>query len=90
MSGVLQGPILESILFDIFTSYIDSGLEHTLTKFADNTELSGGELGVICWCALGKQCQPEGPWQAWEMSTHEPHEVLQVQVQDPTPVSGQS
>lgn len=50
MSGVLQGPILESILFDIFTSYMDSGLEYTLTKFADNTELRGGELGVICWC----------------------------------------
>lgn len=47
MSGVLQGPTLESILFNIFINYIDSGFDHTLTKFVEDTKLSGEELGAI-------------------------------------------
>lgn len=70
-SSAAQESTLSPVLFNMFTSYVDDKVEHTLGKFAD--EIVPAEVANT----------PEGPQQAAEMRLQEPHGVQQGELQSP-------
>jgi len=52
MSVVLQASVLGLILFNFFINYVGSGIECTLSKFADDTKLNGAADLLEGWDAI--------------------------------------
>jgi len=75
ISGVPQGSVLGPILFNIFINNINSGVECTLSKFADDTKLWGTVSTPEGWDAIRVNLMRfnKSKWKVLHLDQDNPH-----------------